>query len=349
MIFVYHVVNSGLATFPVVQNSAFETYFLRSFKFGVELFFGISGFVIVGALARTPSLRSFLWDRATRIYPLLWTTLIAITLVSLVVGHWMPPLSDWFLNFLAPPPFFPIPQINPAAWSLGYEITFYTLCGVCWALKARGWRIWLAVAIIVGAMLIILFPRAILMPAGVIAATAFAFRPTVQRLSAHPALLLLVFLIGWRFLDLSAGGDIATMTPVDQPLARWMMALIPAIAIALAGSFAMIGLVNGAGRSGSVFKTRPLQWLGTISYSLYLWHPVVMGGLKAILTKTGAFDAVGSGAQLLFFTISLPPSLIVAHYSQRWIEARLTRALRRIGPHEGSGAAPVTATLHPAS
>ncbi|MGL5838582.1 MAG: acyltransferase family protein [Sphingorhabdus sp.] len=349
MVFIYHVVNSELATFAFVQNSVFENYFLRSFKFGVELFFGISGFVIVGALARAPSVRSFLWDRVTRIYPLLWTTLIAISIVSLFAGLWMPPFTDWLLNFLAPPPFFPIPQVNPAAWSLGYEITFYALCALCWALKSRGGYTWLVVAILVGSLLIVLFPRAALMPAGILAATAFAASPVLKRLASSPGLLLLVFLIGWRLLDLASGGDIATMTPLIHPFQQWLSLALPAIAVAAIGSLAMVGLVNGSGLLSVLLRTQPLQWLGTISYSLYLWHPVVMGGLKAVMTKTGVFDAVGPGAQLLFAIVSLPPSLIVAHYSQRLIEVRLTRALRRIGPREGSGAAPATASLHPAS
>jgi peptidoglycan/LPS O-acetylase OafA/YrhL len=349
MVFVYHVVNSDLATFAFVKNTVFETYFLRSFKFGVELFFGISGFVIVGALARAPSVRSFLWDRVTRIYPLLWTTLIAISMVSITVGHWMPPFTDWLLNFLALPPFFPLPQVNPAAWSLGYEITFYTLCALCWALRKRGGHTWLVVAIAAGTILIILFPRAALMPAGILAATALAASPIIKRFASSPGFLLLAFLIGWRFLDLASGGDIAMMTPLEQPYAVWMMLSFPAVAIGLIGSLTMIGIVNGDGFLGTVLRTRSLQWLGTISYSLYLWHPVVMGGLKAALTKIGAFDAVGPGAQLLFATVSLLPSLIVAHYSQRWIELRLTRALRRIGPSEGTGAAPVTASLSAAS
>jgi peptidoglycan/LPS O-acetylase OafA/YrhL len=349
MVFVYHVVNSELATFAVVQNSVFEVHFLRSFKFGVELFFGISGFVIVGALARSPSVRSFLWDRATRIYPLLWTTLIAISVVSIAVGHWMPPFSDWMLNFLALPPFFPLPQVNPAAWSLGYEITFYALCALCWALKSRGGYAWLSVAIIAGTVLIILFPRAALMPAGVIAATAFAASPLIKRFSASPGLLLLLFLIGWRLLDLASEGDIATMTPLEQPVAQWLSLTMPALAVGVIGSLAMVGLVNGSGSLCMMLRTQPLQWLGTISYSLYLWHPVIMGGLKAALSSAGAFEAVGPGAQLLFFVVSLPPSLLVAHYSQRWIEVRLTRVLRRMGPPEGGGKAPATALLQPVS
>src|SRR5690606_35968119 len=89
-VFVFHVVNSGLPTFPWFTGSWLETYFFESLKFGVELFFGISGYVIVGALARAPSLKAFAWDRVTRIYPVLWASLLAITLLATVAGRWQP-------------------------------------------------------------------------------------------------------------------------------------------------------------------------------------------------------------------------------------------------------------------
>jgi peptidoglycan/LPS O-acetylase OafA/YrhL len=175
MVFVYHVVHSGLPGL-LGADSLFDRYFLHSFQFGVELFFGISGFVILGALRRSPSMRSFVWDRFTRIYPLLWLTLIAITIAAVVGGLWQPPLVDWLLNFLAPPPFFPLAMVNPAAWSLGYEITFYLLCAFCWWLRQRGGHAWLVVALAVGTVLLVLFPRAALMPAGLLIAAGILGR-----------------------------------------------------------------------------------------------------------------------------------------------------------------------------
>ncbi|RYE99121.1 MAG: acyltransferase, partial [Oxalobacteraceae bacterium] len=161
LVFAFHVANSGLATF-YPADSWLAVYAFGSFKFGVELFFGISGFVIIGALARAPSLRAFAWDRATRIYPLLWTTLIVITVLSLATRHWMPPFTDWLLNFLAPPPVYDLPQVNPAAWSLGYEVSFYALTALCYYAGHRGLR-WRPLAAVIGALLIAALPRALLM------------------------------------------------------------------------------------------------------------------------------------------------------------------------------------------
>lgn len=343
MVFIFHVVNSGLPTFALLQGSAFESYFLHSLKFGVELFFGISGFVIVGALARSPSPQSFLWDRATRIYPLLWMTLLAITLVSLVTGRWLPGATDWLLNFLAPPPFFPIAQVNPAAWSLGYEMTFYALCALAWTLRAHAVRGWLPLAGLAGAILIAFFPRAILIPAGILLAAGFLAKPAFRRLAGRPGLALLLFLLGWRAIELATTGDMMKLTPAQGSM--WLLVLPALLIVGAAGALALQGIAEQRGRLGAMLTAPVPQWLGTISYSFYLWHPVVMGATKALLQRLGVFAAAGEASQLVFAIATLPVSLIVAHYSQVWIEARLTRALRRAGPREGDGKAPLTATV----
>ena len=345
MVFVFHIVNSGLPGFVPVTSPVSQYLFL-SFKFGVELFFGISGFVILGALARAPSLRSFAWDRATRIYPLLWTTLLAITAVSLAIGHWMPPLRDWLLDFLAPPPFFPLAQVNPAAWSLGYEVTFYALCGACWGLRSNGHRSWLPLAAVAGGIGLILFPRAVLMPAGIVIAAGLATSPRLKRLASAPLLALLLFLIGWRIIDLACGGDIMTFTPFAMPFTAWLRLLPLALVSASCGALALLGIVEQRGVLSQLLRAAPLQWLGTISYSFYLWHPVVLGMTKQLLRTSGAVASAGDASQLVFAAISLPPALIIAHLSQQQIEVRLTRYLRRHGPREGSGEAPVAALMH---
>lgn len=343
LVFCFHVANSGLPTF-YGDDHWLAVWLFHSLKFGVELFFGISGFVILGALARAPSVRAFLWDRATRIYPLLWLTLIAITIVAFATGRWMPGLGNWLLNFLAPPPFFPLPQVNPAAWSLGYEITFYALCAACWAAARRGHR-WRPAALIVGALLLIFLPRAILMPAGLVVAAGWLGRTWLRPAAvAASGLWLALFFLLWRWLELQAPmRDIMLLTPGAMTPARWL-GLAPAIALAgLCGLMALEGIVQEAGLLARMLRTPLFKWLGTISYSFYLWHPVVMAAVKSMMNATGLVAQLGEGSQLAFGLIALPPALLVAHVSQRLIELRLTRYLRRHGPREDRGAAPITA------
>ena len=346
MVFFYHVVNSGLDGF-IPQDAPFTLYFLRSFQFGVELFFGISGYVILGALARAPSIRSFAWDRVTRIFPLLWLTIGAITVLSLVSHSWLPDVVSWVLNLFALPPFIPLAQVNPAAWSLGYELSFYALCALFWALRARGQTWWRPVAIVLGIALLVLFPRGALFPAGLMIAAGLPRIGVLRWLSDRPLPLLLVFLLSWRAIEVANGGNMMKVTPVDMPPLQWLATAPLLVGAALLGSIALLGIAAGRGFLGRSLTTRPMQWLGTISYSFYLWQPVVMAPVKHLLKLSGLAVAAGPAAQLLFAVVALPPALLIAHHSQAWIEVRLTRWLRRRGPHEGKGRAPVTATAYP--
>jgi peptidoglycan/LPS O-acetylase OafA/YrhL len=344
LVFAFHVANSGLATFYPADHWL-AVYLFGSLKYGVELFFGISGFVIVGALARAPSLRAFAWDRATRIYPLLWTTLLVITALSLATRHWVPPFTDWLLNFLAPPPVYDLPQVNPAAWSLGYEVSFYALAALCWYAGRRGWR-WRPVAGIVGALLIAVLPRALLMPAGVLIAAGMLDCRLLVRLAAVPGFWLVAFLLLWRCTELRVpAGDIMLLTPFRMGVAAWAAVLPLMLATGAAGWIALLGIARERGLLCALLRSPPFQWLGTISYSFYLWHPVVMAPIKAALIASGLAAALGPAAQLVFAVVALLPALVVAHFSQIWIERRLTRWLRRHGPREDRGAAPVTSVV----
>ncbi|QXQ07587.1 acyltransferase [Sphingosinicellaceae bacterium] len=346
MVFVFHVANSGLAGF-LPADAPLTLYLLGSFQFGVELFFGISGYVILGALARAPSMRSFAWDRATRIFPLLWTTILAITAISIVTHYWLPSLGEWLLNLLAPPPFIHVGQVNPAAWSLGYEITFYALCTVFWWLRSRGQTWWKPVAVVTGVVLLALFPRGALFPAGLAIAAGLPRTPFIRRLAGWPLPMLLACLLCWRLIELANGGDMMTVTPLDMPFTDWLATAPLLVGSALLGGMALLGIAMGKGLLSATLRTAPLQWLGTISYSFYLWHPVVMAPVKYLLKLSGMAAAAGPAAQLVFAVVALPIALLVAHYSQRWIEVQLTRWLRRHGPSEGKGHAPVTASPYP--
>jgi peptidoglycan/LPS O-acetylase OafA/YrhL len=83
--------------------------------------------------------------------------------------------------------------------------------------------------------------------------------------------------------------------------------------------------------SGPIYRllTTPLfAWLGTISYSLYLWHPMILGVVKFAMYKLGIVALAHQAAPLVFFALAVPPALIVAHVSQRLLETRATNWLR---------------------
>ena len=102
MIVVFHVVNSRLPTVTALAHG-WPLFLIRSTEYGVELFFGISGIVIVGALARARNPLIFAVERGTRIYPVLWASLGFIVILSAFTGfegRTMPSLSVLIMNLL---------------------------------------------------------------------------------------------------------------------------------------------------------------------------------------------------------------------------------------------------------
>ena len=108
----------GLATFPALATPI-GNFIVRTPEYGVELFFCISGYVIAGTLRRARSPAAFLEDRAIRIYPVLWASILTIVGFGLLTethGFADEPLSRlaWALplNLLAFPGVLPLDNIS---------------------------------------------------------------------------------------------------------------------------------------------------------------------------------------------------------------------------------------------
>lgn len=333
-VFCFHVVNSGLGTL----DSPLALYFLRSTEYGVELFFGISGYVIAGTLRRSTSYGAFLADRAIRIFPVLWVTVLAIALITPAV-HWRGAafvnLGDMAVgllaNLLALPGIFPLSAIHPAAWSLSYEMAFYIFAGAAWTLHVCG-RTHAALALLACLVpLLALYPRALLFVSGVVVAERLTRYLPLARLARFPALMLLLFLAAWAGIQqLSLPEHIINTTLID-----WASDLrLPLAMVAVwAATLGFDGLAAGRGLIGRLLLTRALQYMGTISYSFYLWHPLVMAVIKATMLRAGLAQFAWPWSQVLFLLLALPPSLVVSDLSQRVLERALGRWLRRRAHH----------------
>ena len=331
--FCFHVVNSGLSTFAPLSTPI--GFFLTSVsEYGVELFFCISGYVIAGTLRRARTPLVFVEDRAIRIFPVLWASILVIVAVGLATRThgfenetWRRLLVEVPVNLLALPGILPIDNIHPAAWSLSYEMAFYLFCAACWPLRSRlGPRAyWLIVP--ATAVLIAYYPRGAFLLAGMLVAAGWPRGGVLLRLTRHPLPLVVLFLLCWRTIrHLSAPDRIISTTMVEWA-GDWRLPL--ALLSFFAASLGFRGIVAGHGRLGTLLRSRPLHYLGTISYSFYLWHPVVMSGVKTALLHAHVLQASGMWAQALFFAVALPPSLAVSHISERVLERRFSAWMRR--------------------
>ncbi|MYM22103.1 acyltransferase family protein [Duganella sp. FT135W] len=98
---------------------------------GVELFFMISGFVIL-MTASGGSLRSFVISRVVRLYPAFWACCtLTFAMISLFeVPPFQAGWQQYLVNLTMMSGFVDVPSIDNAYWSLFIELKFYALVAI---------------------------------------------------------------------------------------------------------------------------------------------------------------------------------------------------------------------------
>lgn len=339
LVFVFHVASSGLPPAPAADSTwqLLLDYVVGSMAHGVEIFFMISGYVIVLSLRRHASVRGFLVDRCLRIFPL-W---MPMALLIGVLWPWIggQPLSQpgawgWLTvvaaNLLLLPPVLPallsLTSLHPASWSLTIEWLFYfAAAGVAALSSSRSLPAavrWAGLAA-VAAWAVWQLPVALCFGVGVAVALTTPWLTPPPRWHGLAAPALLLFLLLWRSVDAAA---LTTGSSLGQLLQHGQA---PALLSALfAGAVGLACLTAPGSSAMPLLRTALLQRLGTISYSFYLWHLLVMFGAKRAVLRLWP-DAQGSwSATLVFAAVSLVLSWALSSLSWRWLEQALGRWLR---------------------
>ena len=239
--------------------------------FGVELFFIISGFVILMTIERKKTVREFAISRAARLMPA-YLAALALATALLVMNPLPPSLNtptprQFLANLTMAPSLLGEVDIDLPYWTLTYELVFYVLMALALRFGLLRSIEWLGLSAM---------------------AAGFLFWATVD-VQAHrrSAILLLVqysnfFLIGICLYRIQAR--------VARPITY--VALATAIAAAVLGgsertfntpgslylpiTVAFTALVwLAVSRHGRWLISAPMVFLGRISYPLYLVHLVL--------------------------------------------------------------------------
>jgi len=318
----------------LVLADHFETHVSGGFV-GVDVFFVISGYLISAAILKevangTFSMVAFYERRIRRILPALIVVLLATSVMAYVLlfpaeivdfgksmlAAMFSVSNFWFWHqagyFDAPSEYKPLLH----TWSLGVEEQFYLLFPIfliaVHRLARRRLRVLIFAISAVTFGLSVLYvrrdPAAVFycsplraweLLLGTVVSQRYLpeIRGAVARNAATLGGMLMILGAAWRYRSTTPFPGVAALAPC------------------LGAALAIWGGETGSSAVGRVLSWRPLVFVGSISYSLYLWHwPVVVfqqiGGL-APWTEGGGRRVV------MLFAVSV----LLGYLSWRFVEA----------------------------
>lgn len=309
---------------------------------GVDMFFVLSGFLIVTLLLRerdrsgTVSLRGFYLRRSLRIFPLYYALLAFLSLLvvarpsSALGAVWweeLPILAFYLANWL------PVSTFMDIAWSLSAEEQFYLLWPPLERFAARVAGPVLAVALVLSEL--IQFGAI----DGVLEA-AFGWGPNTPEmlrgptfapillgvLLAHglhrPTVFRRIFaLTGWRGAPvLFAGVIVALLVLAPEELRGWPR---PALHLAMTAFLASLVVREDHALAGPL-GFAPIRRIGVVSYGMYLLHVLAVDIARRGLAR------VETGVAVDHFLVSLLLTWGLAELSFRFFEQRFLRLKDRL-------------------
>jgi peptidoglycan/LPS O-acetylase OafA/YrhL len=301
----FHYLSQYQHISPIGESSALS---LPWGRFGVEIFFGISGFVIFMTLRNTRTATDFIVSRFARLFPAYWAAIIVTTgVVHLCnAGYLHISAGAVAVNFTMLQGHLTVDHADGAYWSLSVELGFYAIMLFLWRLKLLDRIEWALIAWIALKLLWWLFPGLswrlgyILIieyiPFFAVGVSAFRIWSGERR---------------WiQQLPLLAFGYFVVIL-IDP----WPMTLVYPISLAI---FAAI-----ASNKTGFLRQSALIWLGSISYPLYLIHQYAGFAIMDALQ-------IAKVSPLLAILITLALVLCAAWLINRFIERPALRLIRNM-------------------
>jgi peptidoglycan/LPS O-acetylase OafA/YrhL len=306
---------------------------------GVCFFFVLSGFVLTWSARQDDTPGRFWRRRAAKILPNHVVTWVAALVVALFAGQALTGVNLLPTLFLvqAWSPDSALAAVNAPTWSLSVEMAFYLAFPLVLALVRRipAARLWLTAALLAGAVIALPAVVTHVLPgSGTFAGTDLTWEQ-FWLVYAFPPARLLEFTLGVvaarlvltgrmpRIPLLAAGALVVAAFAVQATVAytAYVVAAVTVVPVA-----ALITAAATADTSGtrSPLRTRPMVWLGEISYAFFMTHFLVLHYGRLWLFGEGTWTipgAIGVAATLLAATV------LVSWALYRLVERPLSRRL----------------------
>lgn len=243
-------------------------------RVGVVLFFLISGYVIPGSirLDLPAPIGTFVIRRLLRIYPAYWLSIPLCAFATWRLWHLPFGAREFLVNLTLLQDLFGIDSASGTYWTLLVELVFYVLCIILVLAGSLQKPFRIATIAVVFAAL------------HSAAAYALWLGAPLNRLAAFMPVHLSFMLCGTLFRYRHDGRltSEAARALFNGLIAYYLM-VFPVGAIWARGPFNNYVVSSALGLlifiAGTMFvrlRSRAMQWLGAISYSIYLFHVVVL-------------------------------------------------------------------------
>ncbi|AMS06096.1 acyltransferase [Acidipropionibacterium acidipropionici] len=298
---------------------------------GVQLFFMISGFVILMTANRYPSPFRFAEARAVRLYPTYWACLTITILTVYMTGTYKlgAPSRDLVINYTMLQSFVGAKSIDGAYWSLSREIIFYGLIfiALCVFRRRLSHRFFVILAAVWSSI-------------GV--ATCL-----VDHLAASAWSHLLLTATAGQYAGLFSIGMILYEARTRGHSRRAILALLPMSVTAeyLVNSswvnVACLTVIISAfiaitsSRAVPLLQNPVITWFGAISYPLYLVHQNI--GYIVILNSHTTIGLLGAQLLAIVVVVALAWSIheLVEVRISRWINGKIRNRTTKDIVHDG--------------
>jgi len=246
---------------------------------GVDLFFVISGFVMVHTTrVHPPTSMEFIKNRIARIVPIYWLMTAFVYLVAVFAHSWIQATSADPLQLVKSLLFIPFEKSNGLVqpvlflgWTLNYEMFFYALfsLGLVWRNYSRGLA---SIFIALGALVL---SGQVFHPSGVIA----AFYTNSRIIEFALGMIVAILVSRAPEQPLISQALLATFSICSLILVFAAPKIWPDLSLLLSAgvpSAVLVAAVVLLERWGWGTRSRTLLAIGDASYALYLCHPYVV-------------------------------------------------------------------------
>ncbi|WP_309227229.1 acyltransferase family protein [Micromonospora thermarum] len=329
LVFGFHAATMGIVAEPAHKGIVDRAFALG--LSGVQFFFILSGFVLVWSARPGEAKRTFLRRRIAKIYPNHVVMFVAALLVAYAFADPVHPRAA-VENLLLVQAWDPTPgvfySVNTVSWSLSCELFFYACLPFALPLIHRmpAGALW-AVVVAVPLLILALWPAQTLVPEE----SRWWFT------QVFPLVRSLEFWLGvaaaellrrgrWRGPRLGVASVLFLVTWVVA--SGWIRAELWAALLSIAYVLVIAAAADADVRGRrTLWASRPMVWLGEVSFAFYLVHVLVM---VSVLRLTGHYGVGipgwrGPAAVVGFLLVNL----VFAALLHRYVETPLTR---RLGP-----------------